>query len=314
MKYLVAGMALWIGLSSRSALADEPSAGAGTKPSTDTATPLQAADSDDGPPEILPSATGPALPWCAAEVEALTADICFAEGKADATELVIFLHGLVEDGAGWQHAQERGMKAYGKRLGFDVLMPKGRLGLAPSSASKTTIAWPTSDKKRAGGVEDALLDAWRAAREQVEKRRGKPYEKVYVFGFSNGAYYATSLALRGKLAGRPGLDAAGFGVFAGGSGKGFTKGSVAKDKRRMFVAIASKDATTLKNMKSLDKLLRGIGWPHRTVSHPVGHVVGDRAIQDALTYLRGGKAEPVETVASAPKASAKKPGRRAKKR
>lgn len=82
----------------------------------------------------------------------------------------------------------------------------------------------------------------------------------------------------------------------------------------MFVAIASKDSTTLKNMKGLDKLLRGIGWPHRTVSHPVGHVVGDRAIEDALTYLRGGKLAPAEAPENASKKSPRKPGRRAKKR
>lgn len=237
--------------------------------------------------------------WCASDVETLSDTMCFAAADTASTDLVIFLHGLVKDGSGWQHAQQRGMKAYARAHGFDVLMPKARLGAGPAA---DMIAWPAKPSKRA--EEDEVIADILASRKVVEQKRGAAYARVFVMGFSNGAYYATSLALRGRL------DVDGYAVFAGGSGKGFTKSGVTKDRRPMFVAIASKDKTTVKNMKSLDRLLIQLGWPHRTKAHAVGHAVGAVPMREALAYLRKEgepkKAPETKTVAKRQKPATKK--------
>lgn len=141
------------------------------------------------------------------------------------------------------------------------------------------IAWPAKPSKRA--EEDEVIEEILAARQELERRRGTPYGRVLVMGFSNGAYYGTSLALRGRL------DVDGYAVFAGGSGRSWSKSDVASIRKPMFVAIASKDKTTIKNMKSLDKLLKALNWPHKTRFHAVGHEIGAVPMREALTYLRG---------------------------
>ena len=58
-------------------------------------------------------------------------------------------------------------------------------------------------------VEEQLIEEWLDAGD-CEARRGAPFARVVVMGFSNGAYYGASLALRGRLA----VD--GYALFAGG--------------------------------------------------------------------------------------------------
>lgn len=264
--------------------------------------------------ETAPSAT-PAAPstkdaWCAPSFETLADDVCFAAGPAGARRtLVIFLHGLVDDGAGWQHAQQIGMARAGQRLGFSVLAPRGRNGVGPNRR-EGQIAWPTAEEMRKN-VEDELVRSWESARRTIETRQGAPFDEVFVLGFSNGAYYGSSLALRGRL------DVDGYGVFAGGSApKGMDRVAKAtKNRKPVFVGVATKDKTKADG-RALVGLLSDVGWPHSSSSKKVGHVVADAQLTSALAYLRGtvdrrkGKAD-----APAPEPVAKKaaPKKRPKK-
>jgi predicted esterase len=229
-------------------------------------------------------------PWCAPELEALPADVCHFEPEAGTTEagtdaeakmsdtLVIFLHGLVQAGAGWQHAQQRGFVRAAKRFGFSLLAPRGRNG-ANGRAGEHMVAWPTSHTAQQEH-EPTLLAEWQAARALLEKRRGAPFKRVYVMGFSNGAYYATSLALRGKL------DVDGYGVFAGGSGADYLRRAAKTTTRRvpMFVGVAGKDSTAA-NARQLVRLLRDLHWPYRAETRRVGHAVADKHLEHALEFL-----------------------------
>ncbi len=221
--------------------------------------------------------------WCAPELEALPHDVCYAKGpksKAGKRTLVIFLHGLVQEGSGWQHSLQKGLANAGKRLGFSLFAPRGRLS-AGSSNKDDTYAWPS--KSRA--VEDEVVEEWMQAKALVEKREGASFDEVYVMGFSNGAFYAASLALRGRL------DVDGYAVFAGGAAH---KGTLAnakavKNKKPIFLGIASKDDTA-KDERELAKALKKAKWPSRSISRPVGHVVADDHLEKALEFLRGGSA------------------------
>jgi len=248
--------------------------------------PSAASSSSSSAPVASAFSSGPSLPprsdWCAPELEALAKDVCFADGpaaKSGKRTLVIFLHGLVEEGAGWQHTLQRGMVLAGKRLGFSVLTPRGRSGIGPGRKA-TTIAWPTGEGGRK--LEDELLAEWMDAKSFIEQREGFTFDEVFVMGFSNGAYYASSLALRGRL------DVDGYGVFAGGSAPKGTVNAARKIKNRrpVFLAIASKDTTTAKKARELGDALKDLSWPHQVASRRVGHVIADAHLERGLEFLR----------------------------
>lgn len=239
-------------------------------------------------------------PWCPAGVETLPGEICYvpAPAKAQRRTLVIFLHGLTDVGSGWQHAMVRGMAQGGQRWGYAVLAPKGRVGIGPGRKA-SQIAWPTAEAARAQH-EDALLASWQAARKLVEAREGQPFDEVFVMGFSNGAYYGSSLALRGRL------DVDGYAVFAGGSAPEGSERAArgVKNRRPVFVGIASRDGTAKKG-RELAAALKRLGWPHEASTRPVGHVVADVQLERALGWLRARvDVERGKLVAAAPAAPA----------
>jgi predicted esterase len=241
--------------------------------------------------------------WCDASLEALDADVCYEPGterEGEKRTLVIFLHGLVDANTGWQHQQQKGMALAAKRWGFAMIAPPGRAGLGPKRRDDQ-IGWPTSETAREG-VEDEMIASWRKARETIEARSGKKFERVLVMGFSNGAYYASSLALRGKLD-----DVDGYAVFAGGSAfPGAERlGKATKTRKPVFVGIASKDSTA-KDGASLAKLLKKLAWPHKSVSNKVGHLVADAQLEKAIAYLRGPEAKPKAKPKGDKKRSSKK--------
>jgi predicted esterase len=226
------------------------------------------------PQEAPPAAP---LPWCAPELEALPNDVCFHAGEADQGRrtLVIFLHGVVQEGAGWQHAQQRAMVRAGKKHHFSVLTPRGVLG-KHAKFGPDAVTWPTSATLQREH-EARLVDQWLAARALVEERQGAPFDEVFVLGFSNGAYYAVSLAVRARVA------ADGYAVFSGGAPYRAT--APFGERRPIFVGVSSKDDSA-KDARRLARALEKDNWPHRSMSRPVGHLIADKLLAGAMTYLR----------------------------
>ena len=196
-----------------------------------------AAENEVGQPVTSPPKQA-AQPWCAPELQTLPGDVCYAPHPPEPgaqRSLVIFLHGLVKQGAGWQHNQMRGMARAGKRLRFSVLAPRGQPGGSQRHGAEM-VAWPTGRAAQLA-QESALLGHWNKARQLIEKRQGAPFDEVFIVGFSNGAYYASSLALRGRL------EVDGYALFAGGSPR---QPLVTSAKRSpIFVGISGKRATRL---------------------------------------------------------------------
>ena len=224
--------------------------------------------------------------WCDETLETLENDVCYTPGAQPEGDgkrtLVIFLHGLVDGGTTWQHQQQKGMALAAKRLKFAMIAPRGRTGLG-GKRKDDQIGWPTAEAARVE-MEDALIEEWKIARRAIEARDQKPFDRVYVMGFSNGAYYASALALRGKL------EVDGYAVFAGGSAfPGAERlAKATKNRKPLFVGVATKDSTA-KDGASLVKLLKKLKWPHASSSKKVGHVVADTQLEGAMTFLRGDK-------------------------
>jgi predicted esterase len=101
-----------------------------------------------------------------------------------------------------------------------------------------------------------------------------------VFGFSNGAYYATSLAMRDRF------PAEGYGVFAGGAGGKYNQILGARTTRRppIFVGYGTRDPAQ-DDMKSLVSTLKTIGWRFQVHAQTVGHIVTYEQLRRAVHFL-----------------------------
>ncbi|WP_437731888.1 alpha/beta hydrolase [Sorangium sp. So ce1335] len=271
---LGAGAPAWAG-------GDEASA----RPADAPAGPPAAPDAP-APPQPAPAASDApaAARWCAPELASLPGEVCASLPAKEAPGprvLVIFLHGVVQPDSGWQWAQQRAAARVGARHGVAVMMPRGRRGIGPRTM-EDWWCWPTATAAQAAH-EDALLAQWDAARAELERRAGGRFERVFVFGFSNGAYYATSLAMRGRLP----VD--GYAAFAGGSGARYLERAGARAKRRvpLFVGWGGKDPAH-RDQVALARMLRRLNWPSKALGKPrAGHAMTDDQVDRAFEFLRG---------------------------
>jgi predicted esterase len=200
--------------------------------------------------------------------------------EAPRDTLVIFLHGVVKPDTGWQHQQQRAIARAARVNGFDVIMPRGRRGIGPKGM-QDWWTWPTGVAAQQK-VEPELLQEWDGARTELETRRGASYAKVLVFGFSNGAYYATQLALRGKAPGH------GSAVFAGGASGDWLErhAKAAKARVPLYVEAGSRDRAAIGDARRLREMLQRLGWPHRFVERKGGgHSMPDAGLEAAFGYL-----------------------------
>jgi dienelactone hydrolase len=240
-------------------------------------------------PEAPPAPAGER--WCAPEFEAIEGATCAvvpSRPMDGPRTLVIFLHGVVQPESGWQHAQQRAAARAAATHGFSVIMPRGRRGNGPRGM-EDWWTWPTGAAAQAK-IEDEVIAEWGQARAALEAKSGQRFERVWIFGFSNGAYYATDLALRGKLsAGGPGERVDGFGVFAGGAGARYLEAHARRAAIRapIFVGWGGKDRAHGDQVK-LAAMLRRLSWPSRAEGAPrAGHAMVDKHVADAVQFLAG---------------------------
>lgn len=250
--------------------------------------------STSGDPVAQPTAP-PDVPWCNDAVEKLTDSMCHFSpakpGEAAPTKLVIFLHGVIKEGTDWQYNQHLALVRAAKANGFEVLLPRGRVG-AGSKKFSDHWNWPSSAEGQKT-VEAEVLAEWMAAKATLEERNGRPFEQVYVFGFSAGAYYASSLALRGRL------QVNGYGVFAGGGApKGVERWARGvRPRPPIYVGWGGKDKAK-KDPQRFAKALKAMGWKHKAVGRSkVGHSVTDAQIREAMAFLDKEQPKAPKTIA-----------------
>jgi predicted esterase len=230
-------------------------------------------------------------PWCAPELMALPGEACAyvpAQEASGPRTLIIYLHGVIQPDSGRQWIQERRAARVGARHGVAVLIPRGRRGLGPKPI-REWWGWPTT--MEAQRVHEARMVAeWEAARAELESRTKKPFERVLVFAFSSGAYFATSLLMRGRL----GVD--GYALFSGGSGAEHHAQAGARTKRRpkVFVAWGAGDPQH-GDQEALAEVLGKLRWPSKSMgSARAGHAMTDAQVDEAMKFLSA-KGELVRT-------------------
>jgi predicted esterase len=243
-----------------------------------TALVLDAGSGSARPAHADEATSGGQPAWCAPELDPLSSDVCHIPGTPSPDgrrTLVIFLHGLIAKNTTWQWLQERGIARSAKQLHFEVIVPQAPpVGVNGSGG----FAWPGGGGTSGESTEHQLLEGWRAARATLEARNGRAFDEVFVVGFSSGAYFAASLALRSKL------DVQGYVTLAGGAARhGASEGT-----RRVpvFVGVSAADRQTAPGARALGALLASAHWPSRVDEQPVGHMVSDVHMAHALGWLR----------------------------
>lgn len=253
-----------------SAAAEEPS---GSPPKNEAP-----AEPDEEPAEASKDEA-----WCHSELETLDHHVCaFVASKDEPSDaLVVFLHGVVKSESGWQYNQQRALVRAAKVNHFDLLAPRGRRGIGPKDM-EDWWTWPTRTSAQKS-LEPELFEEWRSAQATLEQRRGKKYDKLIVVGFSNGAYYASSLVLRNAF------EADGYATLAGG-GANYLESTAKRIKHRppVYVGWGLRDKSAKKDAAGFARLLKRLGWKHRSKARPkVGHSMTDAQLKEALGYLRG---------------------------
>jgi predicted esterase len=183
------------------------------------------------------------------------------------------LHGLYADTPGFQYLQQSALAMHATRHGFTVLLPTAPL-------DKGAYAWPTSLEAREK-QEEAVLTSIRASRTKLEQTIGHGFDEVFVIGFSSGAYYGSSLAVRGPLA----TD--GFMALAGATPR---VSPVVNEKRTpIFVGISGQDPQTRDHSRSFAGSLATVKWPYHAEELQTGHMVDWTFMARGLAWLRAQK-------------------------
>lgn len=217
--------------------------------------------------------------WCHEDNETLPNGLCYIDGRANKESassserrtLVIFLHGMIAKDVDWQWLQARALTRQAKQSRFEAVFAR-----APLTAGG--YVWPGTIAAQEGS-EQEIIDGWEAARSFLEKRNGKPYDEVFLMGFSSGAYFVSALALRGRVK----FD--GYATFAGGAGGLAAQGDV-PTKAPVFVGVCAEDSQTAAHSRAFGGALAAKGWPHRVDEQKVGHMFADVHVAHAVTYLR----------------------------
>lgn len=212
--------------------------------------------------------------WCGAESESLPGDVCYLDGRAKGgarRTLVIWLHGVIAKSSTWSWDHQHLLRRVAKQHGIEVLFPRGVAG-------DSLYAWPGTIQSQEKN-EQALIDQWMNAKNVLESREGRAFDQVFVFGFSSGAYFASSLALRGRL------DVDGYAVFAGGQPMAAAKAPAVRFAP-VFVGVCANDKTTVAHSRAFAGSLAGAGIARMVSEQKVGHDLSEVHFAQALSYLR----------------------------
>ena len=220
-----------------------------------------------------PTAKGAAKTWCAPEVSELSDHVCYFDGGTPAggrRTLVIYLHGALATKLGFAYMQQRAMAMHAKKHSFTVLIPTG-----PSDG--VGFVWPSSAKDLKE-KEPEILAGIQKARAGVEKRVGHPFDETFVVGFSSGAYYGSSLAIRSAL------DADGYIVLAGGSSWA-QRGDGGK-RAPVFIGVSAADPLSAGHSRGLAGTLKSMDWTYRAEERNAGHGVDWTFMAHGISWLR----------------------------
>lgn len=236
---------------------------------------VQAAPAAAPAPAPLPELV--ASDWCGEGTKALPSDVCYIDGRGaeERRTLVIWLHGVIGKNTTWSHDHVKMLTRMSKSTNIEMLFPKGVLG-------EQAYAWPGTAEAQAEN-EEGLIKQWMTAKDILEKKDGKPFTETFIFGFSSGAYFAGSLAMRGRV------DVDGYAVFGGGQAMPASPTPVTHFAP-VFVGVNADDSTgTAAHGRAFAGALAAAGIPRMVTEENIGHDLSPTQFTGALAFLRKSK-------------------------
>ncbi|AKU98842.1 hypothetical protein AKJ09_05506 [Labilithrix luteola] len=244
--------------------------------------PASAVASDAAPPEEPPPRID--TDWCLDGLTALDEETCYVLpplAKERPRRLLVYLHGIIPPvpSSPQKEKVQLAVLNASTRAGAAALVPRGIRGIGPRDA-RDWWAWPTSPEAHAKHAATIVKRLVRA-RERLEHIAGAPFERVYLAGSSNGAYFLVALALSGPLDGL-GFTVDGFGATSGGGAGGRRPGEL--PARPFYIGYGSYDAETKHSADALATMLRRASWPVRVAEHPFGHGAREVYLDEAFAF------------------------------
>jgi predicted esterase len=223
--------------------------------------------------------------WCTDGLSPLDEDVCYVLPPLDARKprrLLIYLHGIVppQPTSPQKHTVESAVFHASVRAGAAALVPRGLRGIGPAHATDWW-AWPTAPATHAELTPSIAL-RWSAAKKKLEAIAGAPFDRTYLAGSSNGAYYLAALALRGDLVAL-GFSIDGFGAMSGGASGG-QRPLNQFASRPFYIGFGTYDDETRSRAHSLATTLEAAHWPVRIAEHPLGHGASEVYLDEAFAF------------------------------
>jgi predicted esterase len=119
---------------------------------------------------------------------------------------------------------------------------------------------------------------------KLEAIVGGTFEKTYLAGSSNGAYFLSALALRGECDAF-GFPVDGYGAMSGGAAGGRGADALAgKTPHPIYVGFGTYDDETKKGARMLASVFESAKWPVRIAEHPFGHGAREVYLDEAFVF------------------------------
>jgi predicted esterase len=240
-------------------------------------------------PSRLParSPTEPATDWCIEGLSALDEDVCYVLPELSPgrpRRLIVYLHGIippVPDSPQKRAVQTAVLRA-SVRAGVAAIVPRGRRGVGPAGA-RDWWAWPTTPRAIAE-LTPSIVARWEDAKAKLEGISGIRFERTYLAGSSNGAYFLAALAARGREA-FASFPVDGFGAMSGGAAGGAASERLTRaGPRPFYVGFGAYDEESRANAQSLVTALQAAHWPVRAAEHPFGHGANEVYWDEAIEF------------------------------
>ncbi|HEY3815582.1 MAG TPA: hypothetical protein VGL81_00340 [Polyangiaceae bacterium] len=239
------------------------------------------------PPAAPPAPAVVATDWCIEGFSALDEEDCYVLPMPAAgapRRLLVYLHGIVppRPDSPQKRNFETAVLEASVRSGVAALVPRGRRGLGPVPGARDWWAWPTTSAAIAE-MTPALVARWAASKKKLEELAGAPFERTYLAGSSNGAYYVSALALRGDVP-TPSFPVDGFGAMSGGAAGGTAAHLSTLAPRPFYVGFGTYDEQSRTNARGLIAVLRAARWPVRSAEHPLSHGANEVYLEEAFAF------------------------------
>jgi len=222
------------------------------------------------------AAPGAGSGWCLEGFADLDDGNCYLvpEVVREPKSLLVYLHGVIAPHGDTQRIVQGIVARNARSRGYVAYMPRGRRGLGPPP-TQDWWSWPTTAEKHHRHAA-TMIQQWRDAAKSLEQLTGGPFARTYLAGSSNGAFFATALALSGEF------EADGYGAMSGGSRAGKSVERIrARNRPPFYVGYGIYDDLKPHPI-SLGELLGQARWPHRVAAHRTGHGAREVYLDEAF--------------------------------